>query len=256
MKKVDLNCDLGESFGVYALGMDRDVLPLITSANVACGWHAGDPSVMDTTVGLAKENGVSVGAHPGYPDLLGFGRRNMSLSASDAASYVQYQLGALSAFTRSHKVPLNHIKLHGAFYNMAAKDRRLSEALCRAIKNFDPELILLGLSGSAMLDAAEEAGLRYAGEVFADRMYEDDGSLMSREKENAVIRDSRLAIDRVIEIIQTGTVTSVNGKRIPILCHSVCVHGDNPHAVEFCREIRACIEKAGIALAPLPEIVK
>ena len=255
MKKVDINCDLGESFGAYTIGMDRKVVPLITSANIACGWHAGDPKVMDETVKIAKENAMSVGAHPGYPDLLGFGRRNMSISTADAAVYLKYQMGALYAFTKSHQIELVHVKPHGALYNTAGKDRKLAEALCRSIKEFDSQLILLGLAGSAMLDAAEEVGLRFASEVFADRAYEDDGFLVPRTKEGAIITDSDVAITRIIEMIKTGYTSSIHGKKIPVRCDSICVHGDNPYALEFVYAIRTRLILEDIQPAPITEII-
>lgn len=204
---------------------------------------------------LYKEYNVSVGAHPGYPDLLGFGRRNMTLFPSEAAAYLKYQLGALTAFTKSHRVELVHVKPHGALYIMAATDYRLAEALCAAIKEFDSNLILLGLAGSAMLDAAKEAGLRYASEVFADRAYEDDRSLVSRTKSGAIITDETLAIERIVEIIKTGHASSINGKKIPIHCDSICIHGDNQHAVQFANAIQRRLKIEHISLAPLSQIV-
>ena len=178
MISVDLNCDLGESFGAYTIGMDEAVIPLITSANVACGYHAGDPLVMAKTVARCREAGVHVGAHPGFPDLMGFGRRSMNVSPAEAKAYIQYQLGALSAFCRAAGVPLRHVKPHGALYNMAAKDEKLARAVVEGICEVDDRLILLALSGSEMLLAAEKAGLRAASEVFADRGYQSDGTLV------------------------------------------------------------------------------
>ena len=189
MRHVDLNCDLGESFGAYTLGMDAAVIPHISSANVACGFHASDPVVMAKTVAMAREYGVAVGAHPGYPDLVGFGRRNLNVTPAEAKAMVQYQIGALQAFCTANGVRMQHVKPHGAMYNMAAKDRRLADAICQGIREVDPQLILLGLSGSCLLEAGQEAGLRCASEVFADRAYEDDGSLTPRGQEGAVITD-------------------------------------------------------------------
>ena len=194
MYKVDLNSDLGESFGNYTIGNDDKVIPLITSANVACGYHASDPVVMDKTLGMAKEAGIRVGAHPGLPDLMGFGRRNLSVSPDEAKAYVLYQLGALEAFCRVHHMKMQHVKPHGALYNMAAKDYELSLAICQGIKDFDPELIVLALSGGELARAAKDLGLRTALEVFADRAYEEDGSLVNRRKEGAMITDEELAV--------------------------------------------------------------
>ena len=202
MLKVDLNCDLGESFGRYTLGMDDQVLPVISSANVACGFHASDPVVMEKTVKMAKAAGVRVGAHPGYPDLMGFGRRNMVISPDEARAYVLYQLGALEAFLRPLGMEMQHVKPHGAFYNMAAKDYTLAKAICLAVKDFDPGLVLLGLSGSEHIRAAEDVGLRAVSEVFADRAYEEDGALVNRKKPGAMITDEDEAIRRVVRMVK------------------------------------------------------
>ena len=253
MKKVDLNCDLGESFGAYTIGLDARVIPHISSANVACGYHAGDPAVMRKTVAMAARAGVAVGAHPGFPDLVGFGRRNMTVSPDEAYEYMLYQLGALSAFAKAAGVRLQHVKPHGALYNMAGKDAALAAAIARAIYDFDPSLILLGLSGSAMLTEGEKLGLRCAKEVFADRGYNEDGSLVSRKLPGAMITDEDLAIERVLRMLEHGEVEAVTGKVIPIEADSVCVHGDNEHAVEFVTKIRAAIEAHGMQVAPMGE---
>ena len=251
MKRVDLNCDLGESFGNYTCGMDASVIPHISSANVACGFHAGDPLVMDKTVKLAKQYGAAVGAHPGYPDLVGFGRRNMAVSAAELKAMMQYQIGALQAFCRSQGVKLQHVKPHGAMYNMAAKDRKLADAICDAILEIDDSLILLGLSGSEMLKAAKDKGLRYASEVFADRAYEDDGSLTPRALEGSVITDEDEAIKRVLQMVNDGTVVTRSGKVIPIEADSICLHGDGAKAVEFAQRIRAELTDSGVEIVPL-----
>ncbi|MDY3286603.1 MAG: 5-oxoprolinase subunit PxpA [Eubacteriales bacterium] len=253
MKKVDLNCDLGESFGAYTIGLDARVIPHISSANVACGYHAGDPAVMRKTVAMAARAGVAVGAHPGFPDLVGFGRRNMTVSPDEAYEYMLYQLGALSAFAKAAGVRLQHVKPHGALYNMAGKDAALAAAIARAIYDFDPSLILLGLSGSAMLTEGEKLGLRCAKEVFADRGYNEDGSLVNRKLPGAMITDEDLAIERVLRMLEHGEVEAVTGKVIPIEADSVCVHGDNEHAVEFVTKIRAAIEAHGMQVAPMGE---
>ena len=251
MKRVDLNCDLGESFGNYTCGMDASVIPHISSANVACGFHAGDPLVMDKTVKLAKQYNVAVGAHPGYPDLVGFGRRNIAVSAAELKAMMQYQIGALHAFCRSQGVKLQHVKPHGAMYNMAAKDRKLADAICDAILEIDDSLILLGLSGSEMLKAAKDKGLRYASEVFADRAYEDDGSLTPRALEGSVITDEDEAIKRVLQMVNDGTVVTRSGKVIPIEADSICLHGDGAKAVEFAQRIRAELTDSGVEIVPL-----
>ena len=214
MKKIDLNCDLGESFGNYKIGLDDEVIRHISSANVACGFHASDPLVMQKTVALAKENGVCIGAHPGFPDLVGFGRRNMSVSPVEAKALVQYQIGALDAFCKAAGVKLCHVKPHGALYNMAGKDEILAQAVCEGIFEYDSNLILLGLSGSKMIEAGKKIGLRTANEVFADRAYEDDGSLVARSKPGALITDENLAVSRVVEMVKNGRVTSITEMKL------------------------------------------
>lgn len=254
MKRVDLNCDLGESFGAYTLGMDRAVIPHISSANVACGFHAADPVVMSKTVAMAKEYGVAVGAHPGYPDLVGFGRRTLQVTPAELKAMVQYQIGALQAFCAANGVRMQHVKPHGAMYNMAAKDRRLADAICQGIRELDPSLILLGLSGSCLLDAGREAGLRCASEVFADRAYEDDGSLTPRGQEGAVITDEEEAIARVLQMVQQGTVQARSGKTISIQADSVCLHGDGEKAVEFAKRINSSLNASGVKVVCLSEL--
>lgn len=255
MYQVDLNCDLGESFGNYKLGMDDQVIPMITSANVACGYHASDPVVMAKTIAMAKEHGIEVGAHPGFPDLMGFGRRNMSVSPEEAKAYTLYQLGALDAFCRAHGMKMQHVKPHGAMYNMAAKDYELAKAICEAIYEFDKDLIVMGLSGGELVRAGQDMGLRTALEVFADRAYEEDGSLVNRRKEGAMITDEDVAIERVVRMIKEQKVTTITGKDIPIKADSVCVHGDGVKALEFVKKIREKLTEEGIALKPLKDIV-
>ena len=255
MFRVDLNSDLGESFGRYTLGMDDKIIPLITSANVACGYHASDPVVMEKTIAMAKEAGIRVGAHPGFPDLMGFGRRNMNVSPAEAKAYTLYQLGALDGFCRAAGVKLQHVKPHGALYNMAAKDYKLSEAICEAIKSFDKDLIVLALSGGELAKAAKDMGLRTALEVFADRGYEEDGTLVDRRKEGTMITDEQEAIDRVIRLVKEKKVTAVTGRDIPIQADSVCVHGDGVKALAFVEKIRAALQKEEIQICSLDEIV-
>lgn len=254
--KVDLNCDLGESFGNYKIGGDDKIIPLISSANVACGFHAGDPVVMKKTIETAKKNNIGIGAHPGFLDLMGFGRREMKISLDEAKAYVLYQLGALGAFCKSEGVKLQHVKPHGALYNMAAKDYKLSRAICEAVAEFDNSLIILGLSGSETLKAAKNLGLKYASEVFADRAYEEDGSLVARSKEGAMIHDENEAIERVVKMIKEQKVTSITGKEIPIKADSICVHGDGEKALLFVKKIREKLESENILIQKLSEIVQ
>lgn len=255
MYRVDLNSDLGESFGRYSLGADDKIIPLITSANVACGYHASDPVVMGKTVKSAKEAGIRVGAHPGFPDLMGFGRRNMNVSPAEAKAYTLYQLGALSAFCQAQGVVLQHVKPHGAMYNMAAKDYVLSKAICEAIYEFDKYLIVLALSGGELSRAAKDMGLRTAQEVFADRAYEEDGTLVDRRKEGAMITDEKLAISRVVRMVKEKTVTAITGKDIPIEADSVCVHGDGAKALAFVEKIRMKLIEEGVKICSLDQIV-
>jgi len=254
MVRVDLNCDLGESFGNYTCGLDAQVIPQISSANIACGFHASDPLVMEKTVALAKEYGVAVGAHPGYPDLVGFGRRNLSVSAAELKAMVQYQIGALRAFCDAQGLVMQHVKPHGAMYNMAAKDRKLADAICQAILEVDSGLILLGLSGSRMLEAAEAMGLPCASEVFADRAYEEDGTLTPRSLPGSVITDEDQAISRVLQMVQEGTVATRSGKTIPIRADSICLHGDGAKAVEFAARIRKELTAAGVEIVRLKDL--
>lgn len=253
--KVDLNCDLGEGFGAYQMETDREIIRYVTSANIACGYHASDPLTMDWTVQLALKEGVGLGAHPGYPDLMGFGRRNLQASPAEVQAYVTYQLGALSAFAISHGGKLSHVKPHGAMYNMAAKDAALAKAVCTAVYQFDKNLILLGLSGSCMLEEAEKIGLPVAREVFADRAYESDGSLVARTKPGAMIEDEEFAVERVLRMVTLGRVRAIDGTDIAIRADSICVHGDGPKALLFTQKIRTALEQSGIFISPLSEVV-
>lgn len=255
MYRVDLNSDLGESFGRYTIGMDAKIIPLISSANIACGYHAGDPVVMEKTVAAAKEAGVHVGAHPGFPDLMGFGRRNMSVTPAEAKAYVLYQLGALEAFCKAKGMKLQHVKPHGALYNMAAKDSQLSRAICEAIYEYDKELIVMALSGGELIRAAKATGLRSASEVFADRAYEEDGTLVDRRKEGAMITNEDEAIARVIRMIKEKKVTAITGNDISIQADSVCVHGDGEKALAFVEKIRKELIKETIEICSLNMIV-
>ena len=255
MYRVDLNSDLGESFGRYTLGMDDKIIPLISSANVACGYHASDPVVMDKTVAMAARAGIGIGAHPGFPDLMGFGRRNMVVSPEEAKAYTLYQLGALDAFCRAHGAKLQHVKPHGAMYNMAAKDYQMSKAICEAVREFDDSLIVLALSGGETAKAAADLGLRVALEVFADRAYEEDGSLVNRGKAGAMITDEDEAIARVIRMVKAQKVTAITGKDIHIRADSVCVHGDGVKALAFVEKIREAMGKEDVEILAIDKIV-
>ena len=251
MYTVDLNCDLGESFGNYKCGLDEEVIRYISSANVACGFHASDPEVMARTVALARENGVSVGAHPGYPDLQGFGRRDMDASPAEVKAMVQYQIGALEAFCTAQGISLVHVKPHGAMYNMAGRDAALAEAICEGVYEVDPGLVLLGLSGSRMLEAAKRTGLKCAKEVFADRAYEEDGTLVARNVPGAMITDEDEAVERVLRIVKDGVVTAITGRDIEVAADSVCIHGDGPKALAFAAKIRKALEREAVRIVPL-----
>ena len=254
--KVDLNSDLGESFGRYKLGLDEEVMKYITSANVATGWHAGDPLVMRKTVMLAKENGVAVGAHPGYPDLLGFGRRYMKLSSEEARNYVLYQIGALHAFTKAEGLELQHVKPHGALYNALVKDEELARAVIEGIADFDRRLIFITLSGSRAAEIAEEMGVKVAHEVFADRAYNPDGTLVPRSNPGAVIHDKKEIAERVISMVKDGGVEAINGEWVELKVDTICVHGDNPKAVEIAAHVRKALEGEGVKVVPMKEIAR
>lgn len=256
MYKVDLNSDLGESFGRYTIGSDDRIIPLITSANIACGFHASDPVVMMKTVNMVKKAGTGAGAHPGYPDLMGFGRRNMNVSHEEAKAYTLYQISALGGMCKAAGVKLSHVKPHGAMYNMAGKDYELSKAICEAIKEYDPSLIVMGLAGSQMVKAARDMGLKTAEEVFADRAYEEDGSLVARSKPGAMIEDEEEAIARVVRMIKEGKVQAITGNDIDIKADSVCVHGDGEKALLFVEKIRKALTDEGIEICPLEEVCR
>lgn len=251
MTSIDLNCDLGESFGRYILGLDDQVLPLVTSANVACGMHAGDPVVMAKTVRMAAEAGVAIGAHPGYPDLQGFGRRDMVLSPDEAYAFVLYQISALAGFCKASGVDLHHVKPHGQLYNSAAKDEELARAIAQAVRDFDSDLVLVGLAGSKLIDAGKSCGLRTAGEFFADRNYTPEGTLVPRKLENAVIADENEAVVRTVKAVESGSVIAVDGSCIDVDFDTICVHGDGPKALAFVKKIREALKDAGIELAAL-----
>ncbi|AKO93134.1 5-oxoprolinase subunit PxpA [Priestia filamentosa] len=246
MNRVDLNCDLGESFGAYRIGNDEEILDFVTSVNVACGFHAGDPSVMRKTVELAAQKGVQIGAHPGLQDLIGFGRRNLSITAQEAYDIVVYQIGALDGFLKAEGLRMQHVKPHGALYNMAAKDKNLSKAIVKAIYNIDTDLILFGLAGSELIKAGKEIGLRTASEVFADRTYQSDGSLTARSEKNALIENDDEALAQVVRMVKEGKVKSQQGVDVSLQADTICIHGDGAHALEFARRIQGSLTTSEI----------
>jgi len=246
--KVDLNCDMGESFGAYRIGADDAVFPYITSANIACGFHGGDPSVMRATVAQARQRGVAVGAHPGFPDLIGFGRRSMDVTPDEVYDLVIYQVGALLGFARAAGVEMQHVKAHGALYNMAAVAAPLAAAIARAVRDVDRGLVLFGLPGSHLLGEAEAVGLTTASEAFADRNYMPDGSLVSRRRSDAHVHDADEALARAIRMVREGRVRAVDGQDIALRADTICIHGDGPHATAFARRLREGFEQAGISV--------
>ncbi|RZK39799.1 MAG: LamB/YcsF family protein [Pedobacter sp.] len=250
MKTIDLNCDLGEAFGNYSIPNESLLMECISSANIACGFHAGDFSTMEETVKLAINKGVAIGAHPGLPDLQGFGRREMKISAREAYQLTLYQIGALYAIVKVAGGNLHHVKPHGALYNMAAKDLTLAEAISNAIYDFDDSLVFYGLAGSKMITAAKSKGLRTASEVFADRTYQDNGMLTPRNQPNALITDKPTAVNQILLMIEKEEVVSVNKQKVEVVAETVCLHGDGEHAVEFAKEINQQLKSRGIAINP------
>ena len=254
MKKIDLNCDMGESFGAYKLGMDEKVIQYITSANIACGWHAGDPLVMDKTVKMAVEHGVGVGAHPGYPDLLGFGRRNMDCTPDEIRSYVAYQVGALQGFCKIHGTRLRHVKPHGALYLTAVVNEVVARAVAEAIVSVDPDLLyvaLAGAKGEMMTRIGKDVGLKVVYEAFPDRAYTPEGNLVPRRDPGAVIKDPQEVARRALRMATEGVVIAVDDTSIPIEAQTLCVHGDTPSAVDLVRNIHEILEKEGVSVQPM-----
>lgn len=246
--RIDLNCDMGESFGVYTLGLDAEAIPYVTSINVACGFHAADPSSMLKTVQLAKKHGVAIGAHPSYPDLVGFGRRYLACSPAEVKADVMYQIGALEAICRSEGVSLQHVKVHGALYNAAAADKAIAVAVAEAIRAVNPSLYMLCLANSLMVEAAKECGVPYVEEVFADRAYTAEGTLVPRRQAGAVIHDVDEVAARVLAMVETKQVTSIDGVQVPVQAQTICVHGDTPGAVAMIRGIRELLDGRGVAV--------
>ena len=244
--QIDLNGDVGESFGAYEIGHDAALIPILTSANIACGFHAGDPGVMRATVALAREHGTAVGAHPGFPDLVGFGRREMNATPREVEDLVAYQIGALAAIAAAQGVRLAHVKPHGALYNMAARDLDLADAIARAIAAVDPSLALFGLPGSQSLEAAQRHKVRAVSEAFADRAYRRDGSLVPRNEPGAVIDDEQIVVTRAVAIARERMVVAADGTRVPLDVQTICVHGDTPGAAVLASRIRKALNDAGI----------
>ena len=251
-RTVDINCDLGESYGHFKVGQDSKIMPHITSANVACGFHAGDPVTMAHTVKLAKKFGAAIGAHPGYPDLMGFGRREMKLNAEELKSYIMYQVGALQVFAKASGTNLQHVKPHGALYNIAARDKNTAETIAEAILSIDSRLIVLGPPHSMIAKTASPKGLRLALEAFADRAYNPDGTLVSRSQPGSVIEDPKLVVERARKMIEDGTVSAINGETVHLgQIHTICVHGDTVNALEMARILKTRLLAAKIDVKPV-----
>jgi UPF0271 protein len=251
--KIDLNCDMGESFGVYSLGLDAEIIKHITSANIACGFHGGDPRVMRKTVKLAEAHGVGIGAHPSFPDLQGFGRRNMALTPDEVKNDIVYQVGALTAFTKAKL--LQHVKPHGALYNMAVSGGEVARAICEAVLEIDRSLILLVLAGSAHARVAEEMGVRVAREAFADRAFSADGALVPRSQAGAIIHDIETVVERSLRMAIDRTTVAITGETIPMKADTICLHADTPGAVTLAAELKARLERAGVQLVRLDQLV-
>lgn len=246
MESVDLNCDMGESFGAWKMGNDAGIMPYISSANIACGFHGGDPPTIRQTVDLALKHGVAIGAHPSFPDLQGFGRRTMHLSPDEVLDAVLYQVSAVKGICEAMGGRLHHVKPHGALYNQAARDPALSEAIAKAVSSIDNGLILYGLSGSLLVGEADKAGLRTSSEVFADRTYLDDGSLAPRSRSDALIEDPSQAASRALRMVVSGNIDSVDGNEVKLRAETICIHGDGKNALAFARSIRETLDANGI----------
>lgn len=251
MMQIDLNCDCGESFGEWKMGNDSALFPLISSVNIACGAHAGDPDIMRQTIRLAQQYDLAIGAHPGYPDLQGFGRRVIPMTPNQVQNSVLAQIGALYALARAEGAELRHVKPHGALYNQAAKDPKLAQAIAQAVAAFDKNLILVGLAGSALIEAGISAGLRVAREAFVDRVYERDGSLRNRNLPDAILRESQQSQAQVLGIVTNGYAISIEGERVAIKADTFCVHSDTTSAVEHIQQLRQALNVAGIEVKAL-----
>ena len=244
--RIDLNADVGESFRAYSLGADAALMRSITSASIAAGFHAGDPSVLRRTIKLAKSHGVAIGAHPGFPDLVGFGRRELHVTPAEAEDFVLYQIAAVAGVAAAEGVRIQHVKPHGALFNMAVRNKELAAAIASAVAAFDKTLILFGLPESEILNAGRAAGLRVAAEVFADRAYEPDGSLASRRKPNSVIHDPAAVVARAVRMVKEKSVVAIDGSVVPLEADTICVHGDTPGSDDLAAKIRAGLAAAGV----------
>jgi UPF0271 protein len=259
LKAIDLNSDVGESFGNYKLGLDEEVIPLISSANIACGYHAGDPAVMRQTVALARQHGVGLGAHPGLPDLVGFGRRNMEVTLEEIRDFVTYQIGALQAVAAIQGARLQHVKPHGALYNMAVKSPEIWDAVAKVMARLDERLILFVLAGPdrpELQAIGRHRGIRIVFEFFADRAYTREGTLVSRKMPGAVIHDSDVVAAKVLKLVKEGRVKAIDGSEIELQAETICVHGDNPKAVALVKQIRKTLEAAGVAVKPAATFIE
>ena len=252
--KVDFNCDLGEGFGAYRLGSDEDIMPYISSANIACGYHAGDPVIMRKTVAIAEKAGVAIGAHPSFPDIQGFGRRDMQMTPEEIRCITTYQVGALTSFTKNHK--LQHVKAHGALYNMAVVNEKIARAFADGVYQADPELILVGLAGSVWLKAGKEAGLKVASEIFADRALNADGSLVSRSQPGSVIENEDEVIKRALRMVIDGKITAINGREVTVKGDTICLHGDTPGAAALAKKLYEAFKAAGVQITAMRNFIK
>ena len=254
-RRLNLNADLGESFGPWEMGSDAEMLGIVGSANVACGYHAGDPLVMTSTAALALKHGVSVGAHPGYPDLQGFGRRRMDIPLPELEAMLIYQIGALEACARTQGVRVTHVKPHGALSNLACAERKIADAIARAVHRLDPTLILLAPAASQLIHAGRDQGLPVVEEIFADRAYLDDGNLVPRSQPGAKIHGAEASLAHVMRMVEEQALISINGKRIPVKPQSICVHGDGADAVATARAIRTGLQAAGFDMVTIPQLL-
>lgn len=257
--KIDLNSDVGEGFGAYKIGFDEEVIPLISSANIGCGFHGGDPSVMRQTIALAQEHGVALGAHPGFPDLIGFGRRKIDATLEEIRDYVTYQIGALQAFAALQGMNLQHVKAHGALYNMAERDVRIWDTIAEVISGLDKKIILVAIAGPKREEVQEigrHYGIRIAFEFFADRAYNSDGSLVSRREPGAVIHDHQQAADRVLKMVTEKRISAQDGTEIEVKADTICVHGDNPAAVRLTKQIRESLIASGVEIMPMGKFLQ
>jgi len=255
MNRIDLNSDMGESFGKYKLGNDEEIMKNVSSANIACGFHAGDPHVLKYTIKLAKETGTAVGAHPGLPDLIGFGRRSMDVSPEELYDYCVYQIGAVQAFCKAMGVDMQHVKCHGILEIMTTQRPELAEAIAAAIKDVDPKLLYMTIAGTRLYQTCKDAGLRVAGEAYGDRAYNEDGTLVSRKLPNSVLTDSDTVVKRITQFVETGTMPTYEGGVVKIDAQSICMHGDTPGASELIKALREKLDSQGIGIVPVGELV-